>query len=253
MDENLIAKHHLEDFGSLLRSQARPCHRGYASKHPSDSFCGGLPWVDEGFVWPDRRGRPLDFVAQIACRDVPHWPKDEGALLFFYDNEHWGLEAEDKGFIKVLWQLGEKEFESSQLPTHESKRFFGLLKNRKTPVIYQKVPLIFVPSLSYPSHERLAYEFPDEFTNDNYAELLEDLSSPLQLEGYPLPIQNDDMEADCAKIVGGVPEESWRLLVQMEEVGDQVWGDAGCLYWFIPEEDLAAWRFDRVWMSSQCH
>lgn len=32
-----------------------------------------------------------------------------------------------------------------------------------------------------------------------------------------------------------------------------MFGDYGCLYFFIPREDLLARRFDRVWMQMQCY
>ena len=50
----------------------------------------------------------------------------------------------------------------------------------------------------------------------------------------------------------GTPND-WQLLLQLFEVGDMRWGDAGALYWFIHKDDLRAGRFDRVWMISQCH
>jgi uncharacterized protein YwqG len=31
-----------------------------------------------------------------------------------------------------------------------------------------------------------------------------------------------------------------------------MWGDAGCLYYWIRAEDLRARRFDRAWMILQC-
>ncbi|NNJ25645.1 hypothetical protein LzC2_17180 [Planctomycetes bacterium LzC2] len=33
---------------------------------------------------------------------------------------------------------------------------------------------------------------------------------------------------------------------------EMMWGDLGMLYWWIRREDLAARRFDRVWMTLQC-
>jgi uncharacterized protein YwqG len=42
-------------------------------------------------------------------------------------------------------------------------------------------------------------------------------------------------------------------LLQLFEIGDMTWGDAGALYWYIHRDDLEISRFDRVWMVSQCH
>jgi uncharacterized protein YwqG len=44
------------------------------------------------------------------------------------------------------------------------------------------------------------------------------------------------------------------LLLQLDsdrDLGWQ-WGDMGLLYFWIPDEDLAAGRFDRVWTILQC-
>lgn len=46
---------------------------------------------------------------------------------------------------------------------------------------------------------------------------------------------------------------NWRLLFQVptvEEIGME-WGDVGCLYFWIREEDLRQRRFDRCWMILQ--
>ena len=47
----------------------------------------------------------------------------------------------------------------------------------------------------------------------------------------------------------------WRLLLQvhgMEEAG-MCWGDAGCIYFWIPEAALKARDFGAIWMIFQCH
>ena len=75
----------------------------------------------------------------------------------------------------------------------------------------------------------------------------------IQLGGLPYPIQSDDMERDCVRAFDHGQPEDWRLLLQLFEVGDMMWGDAGALYWFIHNEDLKESRFDRVWMVTQCH
>jgi uncharacterized protein YwqG len=40
----------------------------------------------------------------------------------------------------------------------------------------------------------------------------------------------------------------WRLLLQVPTIDTvgMMWGDAGCLYYWIHEEDLKSCRFDRV-------
>ena len=48
---------------------------------------------------------------------------------------------------------------------------------------------------------------------------------------------------------------SWRLLLQVDtddSHSDMMWGDNGCLYYWIRAEDLAARRFENTWMIMQC-
>jgi hypothetical protein len=56
------------------------------------SWIGGLPWLPEDTKWPQDRGNPFLFVAQVAMADLPadlwggHAPK-AGSLAFFVDND----------------------------------------------------------------------------------------------------------------------------------------------------------------------
>ncbi|MGH2609888.1 MAG: DUF1963 domain-containing protein [Tepidiformaceae bacterium] len=91
------------------------------------------------------------------------------------------------------------------------------------------------------------------------------------LGGYPDQIQGD-MMLECAMVGAGlycgdakafedprVPElcreaREWRLLFQVPSCGAaaMMWGDEGCLYFWIRENDLRAQRFERCWMMLQC-
>lgn len=227
----------LEPYRDRLESLALPCLRGYPGK--GRSFAGGMPLVDKDFVWPRKDGVPLQFVAQIACQDVPDWKRETGWMLFFYSNQHWGSSPRDQGHVRVLWQQGHAP---AAPPEPGPARFFGLLPGER-PRVTRQVWLHFKPSRSFPSYERLGFELSEE-AHDEYGEMLAELSSPLQIGGYPDPIQSDNMEQDCQKATG-IPAAQWRFWLQMQELGDQRWGDAGCLYWFMHQ--------DQVWMVSQCY
>ena len=252
MDSPLFAKYSLENWQAQLQALARPCLRGYPTAQDSPCHCGGLPRVDEAFVWPRKDDLPLQFVAQIACSAVPQWNLRDGFLLFFYSDRHWGSSPDDRGHARVLWQAGQRQLLPQEQPVGEASRFFGLLKKPVPPRSYTRVDLDFRPSWSYPSLERLGFEFPDDFVEEAYGEFLAELTSPIQIGGFPDPIQGDTMERDC-QVCTGIPRDDWVLLMQMQEVGDQTWGDAGALYWFVPSNDLQEGRFNRVWCVSQCH
>ncbi len=55
------------------------------------------------------------------------------------------------------------------------------------------------------------------------------------------------------ELEGGADE--WMLLLQLDsdDGADLMWGDGGMLYFWIRKEDLRQHRFDKVWMTLQCH
>ena len=67
------------------------------------------------------------------------------------------------------------------------------------------------------------------------------------------------MEAQCHDIARslGQPSEvaDWRLLLQLDTDYDagMMWGDVGCLYFWIREQDARAGDFSRICMILQCH
>ena len=125
---------------------------------------------------------------------------------------------------------------------------------------------------SYPSWEDFSKVFPDEDGDafDAAWEKLvgEDSEVNSRLLGWPDLIQHS-MFAECDMVAQGyhlgngggeVPKEvrqraeesahgRWTLLLQMEY---GVWATYGFLYFYITKEDLAARRFDRIWLIFQC-
>ncbi len=43
------------------------------------------------------------------------------------------------------------------------------------------------------------------------------------------------------------------LQVDSDDEAGMMWGDAGMLYYWIRDDDLAARRFDRAWCVMQCY
>ena len=50
---------------------------------------------------------------------------------------------------------------------------------------------------------------------------------------------------------------TWLLLFQLDTVEcggfELMFGDCGHIYFYITKEDLAACRFDRIWLILQCY
>ena len=94
-----------------------------------------------------------------------------------------------------------------------------------------------------------------------------------QLLGHPDQIQND-MQLECQLVTHGLycgdereyqdprrvelepGAREWRLLLQIDTDEDGLgvmWGDVGRIYFWIRDADLAARRFDAVWLVFQCY
>lgn len=116
-----------ETVSAVLRRQVPP--RDEAPR----SWLGGLPFMPEGTEWPrstsseypDQGERPLHFLAQIACEDLPPelWggigPRT-GWLLFFIDPNSCTAEAEGDRAVIHTQELGsEREAPFDLGPVHD--------------------------------------------------------------------------------------------------------------------------------------
>ena len=253
MHEEELQSHELTPYIDAIRVASRPSLAGRFSDANCDSYFGGMPLVAPGFKWPTKDGYPLGFVGQLHCSDIELVPTNEGDLLFFYDNRHCGYSPKDIGHAIVVHQQANDQRIRPELPTRELSKFFGLRKKTVRPTVYQRVQVSFTDSCSYPSYERNLITFADDVSEECYLEFCQSIQSEIQIGGYPSPVQSDFMELECVKAFDLGKQDDWVLLLQVFEVGDMMWGDAGALFWFIHREDLKINRFDRVWMVSQCH
>ncbi|HXV62457.1 MAG TPA: YwqG family protein [Vicinamibacteria bacterium] len=244
---------------------------------PFTSRLGGLPAMSASVAWPRRGGKSLAFIAQIDLGSQPDsafqlgLPRD-GLLLFFYDSEQstWGFDPNDAGSFAVI-----------HLPKeHETRLLDEWPKDLPEHARYPPCDLASGETITLPAWESVLIEdlHLDSEQLQAYQDLLEatgeddDAGTPRGLlGGHPDQIQGD-MMLECALVAAGLycgdatayedprlPEirktaPDWRLLMQVpsvEEAG-MMWGDLGCLYYWIHEEDLRARRFDRSWMILQC-
>lgn len=253
MHDAELESHELSQYADGIRRVARPCLVGNPSETQSNSYFGGMPRVTPDFDWPTKDGYPLAFVGQLHCRDIELVPSNDGDLLFFYDNRHWGDSPKDLGHAIVAHVPSGIERHEPDLPIQTVPAFFGLTTKTVSPKHYQRVDVQFSSSKSYPPYERKLLAFFDDVGKECYAEFCDYIRPDIQIGGFPLPIQSDFMEQDCVNAFGLGEVDDWILLLQLFEIGDMKWGDAGGLYWFIHQDDLQAMRYDSVWMVSQCH
>lgn len=280
--KSLASKSGLQEVQEVLVSKAKPAIALVSStKSASDralaqSKIGGRPDVPANFVWPTKEAKPLSFIAQINLGHLPFIESsnlpNSGLLSFFYNNEVWGFDPKDKGGFQVFYFENElSELKECQPPAAAiEKKFFGMISKAISVEEYDCCALEPELILTLPN-ELKNIDLSEEDT-EKYCELLETIGGHHRLLGYPEPIQGE-MEIECELVTNGHycgnssgyndPRASelekrahhWQLLLQVDsdDNANMMWGDAGRLYFWIKNEDLAARRFNNCWMISQCY
>lgn len=219
------------------------------------SSFGGLPALEPGSDWPSRDGRPMDFLARINLVEVadflPTGSPTTGLLSFFYDPEHpWGGDPEDKGSGSIRYSPNPQDC----LPLETGRPASARQSIRFRRQTVQSIPgeledRFYAHYRSLDAKEKARLDILHE-------RALEPLSFQNRLVAPPGSAQNDmAAELQTASRAYGLPAETtWIMLLQLDSVSEQgwCWGDAGCLYFWIPEEDWYAARFDRPWVILQC-
>ena len=234
-----------------------------------NSRLGGDPDLPPTLVWPEWRGKPLSFIAQIALSEMPrlsdqHLPAD-GLLSFFYEAEQqdvWGFDPVDRGAWRVLWS-----------PDHD-------LERRTTPEAvaddgrYQACRLAGTVEINHVPWESSDLDTLGMTRDElfSYADVVEDEDPPVhRLLGHPEPIQGD-MQLEAQLVTNGLycGDESgyedpraadlrdgavdWRLLLQIDsdDAAGMMWGDAGRLYFWMTEDAIERRDWNSAWMILQC-
>lgn len=230
--------------------------------------------------------RPLSFLAQFDCSALaPFDPEDQlphtGLLSFFYELESqpWGYDPKDAGGARVFWFPDKNALAPVSFP-EDMEEYCRL----------PSIPFRARASVEYPSYEEFPASLlgsgPETQEGRNLWERFDSVRFALRgygeepqpyhrLLGWPDIIQNG-MTQQCELVSRGyylgsswnnIPAEvrreaeetaldGWRLLFQLDTVTidsfELMFGDCGCIYFYIRKEDLAARRFDRVWLIQQC-
>jgi uncharacterized protein YwqG len=191
-------------------------------------------------------------------------------LLFFYDaaQNTWGFDPKDAGSFAVIHIDAAGSTAAPQWPSDlpEEARYRSISLRPEKTVLLPPWESVLVEDLELGDKQLDAYQNLLEETSED-----DEWASRCLLGGYPDQIQGD-MSLECALVAAGLycgdataykdprlpsfrrEARNWRLLLQVpsvESVG-MMWGDAGCLYYWIHGDDLRARRFDRSWMILQC-
>ncbi len=260
-----------------ILSVARKCIRlnpGYAEESiipTGDHKLGGRPDLAPPEPWPCWKATPLAFVAQFDLSKVARYKcaqclPNQGLLSFFYDSTQraWGFDPKHAGGCRVLHApSGPLERRDFPLALPEEGRFQPCRVELSEDWTLPPVGSVGMESLLLIDTEKQLYK-----------ELLENVmerATSSYLFGYPEQIQTD-MQLECSLVSGGLylgdatgcqdPKSSileleapsWQLLLQIasEQEARMMWGDEGCIYFWIKESDLTSRAFDKAWAVLQC-
>ena len=268
----------LDRVSAALAGLARPSIRLTSSASAEDALpvggskLGGLPDLAPGTAWPDLRGVPMAFVAQIrlddaAPYDAEHLLPATGLLSFFYDAQQqtFGADPADRAGWRVVYDDGDRA-RLQRLPAPDAlpaaARFTACALAFAGELTLPAQPTLDQPSLSLTADEQQHYEqllaaFPSQADH---------AAIHNRMLGYPETLQ-DDMRIQCQLVSHGVASGAndpraaqlaggaldWHLLLQLDsdEHAGMRWGDAGMLYYWIERDALQAKRFEDVWVVLQ--
>ncbi len=271
----------------LLKSE-----RSEKEPNAGASKIGGIPHLPDGFEWPyygsenydgEYASRPLSFIAQIDLCAFSSFDRENllpksGYLYFFYDivSQKWGFDPADSGCARVYYfDITADKLRKTPLPQElpEEARVplskISFKSENELPSYDEFCELtdisIFGKNFNWKRYDKAA-EKKIKLPSRNPEEIC-------KLLGYADIIQ-DSMIEECAQVTSGIycgdseshknineeqkaaieaDKPSWILLAQFGTLSDDImFGDCGCIYFYIRKEDLAAGRFDRVWLCLQC-
>jgi len=276
--------------GLDILSRVRPSVRMATKRAPladlesGETRIGGSPDVPPRFEWPrwhpapkqDIYGKPwhpdkptpLGFIAQLDLSALPRIDEglpESGWLYFFYDRncEPWGYDPADRGCCRVIYANCERTMLTRMDPPADAEPNHSahatIVEARLELTLPEGVDIEF-GSAEYEEFEALR------------SELLKPASQPYhRFLGHPQLIQNP-MELQCQLASNGVfcgdrtgydsaeakvletSAADWLLLLQIDTDEDGpgwCWGTYGKIYFWIKKQDLAAMRFDDVWLVFQ--
>jgi uncharacterized protein YwqG len=250
----------------LLKSFARDTiHISFANNcnSPLPAGCskyGGHPDVPADFQWPhDNSGRPLSLLLQIDCADLAPLAHEgilpaSGHLYFFYELSQMDWDGTEND-VRVIYN----DLPSSQLHP------LDFPENLADEYQLKEWPLQFTHGSSVPTIEELSQLTDEPFNEEDederyevfdrlWKESLIGIGSIGSMLGFAFLIQDpivDDLSSEVLLLQLDSNGEYWRE--DDERPHDLLFGDDGCIYFYIKREDLQARRFDRITFALQCY
>jgi uncharacterized protein YwqG len=262
----------LKDIDYLARMSVRltPHSVDEAQLRVGASKIGGVPDLPTGVNWPQWKGVPQSFIAQVSLDEVCQYDTDkllppQGVLWFFYDakQETYGEDPADRGGWQVFYREDESNLQRTTTPATlpTESQFQACSIDFSSEITLSLQPKLDIPTFDWTGEEQQHYEtflatFPSP---QDHAKVHH------RLLGNPDTIQ-DDMRLQCQLVSHGVTDSNdpqvaelskgamdWRLLLQIDtdEQHGMRWASTGMLYYWITNADLQARRFDTMWLVLQ--
>jgi len=235
------------------------------------SKLGGVPDLPTGAPWPEWKGLPQSFIAQIRLDDVSQYDTEKvlpqsGMLWFFYDAQQqtFGEDPADRGGWQVLYTDGDlNALQRALAPTalQATSQYHACLLSFASELTLSQQPKLEIPELDWSDDDQKKYES----VLSSFSSQADHATPHHRMLGNPDTIQ-DDMRLQCQLTSNGVTDiddpraaalsqgaMDWQLLLQVD-TDDTIgmrWGNTGMLYYWISLADLQARRFDSTWLVLQ--
>lgn len=252
---------------SGLREEYRACvtqaviaTHSSAPATPFQSALGGSPLLPPDVPWPMWRDIPLDYLARINLAELPSSQiarPAHGILEFFYGSDAhqqqpWGVTEEDKGSGFVIFSP------DPETAVHPPKPETAGVPPAHVPLEFHVAKVMAETEEMNDRFYSYVRPLPENIREQTYA--IRDAKDDFEPFGHrvlsgPARVQGDmdDDLARAAQWLGLPPGTSWVMLLQLEsdKAVDWTWCDDGAIYFWIPADDLAQGKFDRVWVTLQ--
>jgi Domain of unknown function (DUF1963) len=244
--------------------------------------------LPQDILWPEWRGTPLNFLAQIRLADIAEYDQDgelpqEGVLSFCFDYTNWGKPGRDAEGSLASVLYAPEAVALQRMPWPEALP----MRECYAPLAVTSLTReLTAPDFESPDIEQFGYTLNSLYPPDDMSETavtarrIEDLMLDIdtflhesydsrglvhRLLGYGDGIQGGvesswrwlattiNASGSSTSAVTAVQDADWRLLLQVDsDVNGMTWGDVGRIYYGLPREALAARDFSQSIAELQC-
>ncbi|CAN5115801.1 hypothetical protein BH11CYA1_BH11CYA1_45390 [soil metagenome] len=268
--DEILERHNLAEFKALFEASLPSLRLTFKQDKEEHrlSRAGGRPLLPIGYVWPRSRAKvALAFLCQIDLSDSqfkghPHLPK-RGLLSFFYDafEGPWGNNVDDHfgwrvDYFEDIALLKHTDF-PADIP--DSSIFAPCAVSIKEELSYNAVTveMAAVSEAGYEAFDSYLaaaseiYGSPVVHRMFGYAQdIAGDFRLDCEIASHALELGDDFDFCSSEGEKLALESEKWVLLLQLDSdaMAQMMWVDQGRLYFAIRQEDLAAGRFNKVWL-----